>query len=128
MLVVSGTLVGLWVTAVSLQPSPNGFGTHQGLGLPPCSLVQWTGIRCPSCGMTTSWAHLIRGNLPASLWANTGGCLLGIVALAATPWCLAASLTGRWWLIEPDERIGLAVALSVFVVTVIDWVLRLAFA
>lgn len=78
--------------------------------------------------MTTSWAYLIRGNLLGSLRANTGGCLLGIVALAAVPWCFGASATGRWWWIGPDERLGLAVAVLILLVTLVDWVLRLAWA
>ena len=43
-----------------LSPSPNGLGTHQQLGLPPCFFHQWTGIPCPTCGMTTSFAYTVR--------------------------------------------------------------------
>jgi Protein of unknown function (DUF2752) len=43
-----------------LSPSPNGIGTHQQLGLPPCFFHQFTGIPCPTCGMTTSFAHTVR--------------------------------------------------------------------
>src|SRR5947209_2100708 len=52
-LVTAGTvLIGLLATAACLTPSPRGMGTHQQLGLPPCTVVQWFGVRCPSCGMT----------------------------------------------------------------------------
>src|SRR5437016_1117396 len=37
--------------------------THRGLGLPPCTFYEQTRLPCPSCGMTTSFALLIRGDV-----------------------------------------------------------------
>ncbi|MGE0130055.1 MAG: DUF2752 domain-containing protein [Blastocatellales bacterium] len=51
--------VGL-ITARLLQPSLHGVGTHEQLGLPPCAFLHFTGIPCPSCGLTTSFAHAAR--------------------------------------------------------------------
>src|SRR5687768_15883893 len=44
----------LLVVASMLQPDSRGMGTHEQLGMPPCTFLFLTGIRCPSCGMTTS--------------------------------------------------------------------------
>jgi hypothetical protein len=38
--------VGLYLT-----PDPAGHGTHQQLGLPPCTIYYLTGRPCPSCGL-----------------------------------------------------------------------------
>jgi hypothetical protein len=64
--------------ATQLHASADGLGTHQQLGLPPCSALLWWGVRCPACGMTTSWAHLVRGDLLASIQVNPGGAMLGL--------------------------------------------------
>ena len=59
-----------------LQPSARGYGTHQQLGLPPCSIQLLFGIPCPSCGMTTSFALFVRGQIPAAFQANPAGLYL----------------------------------------------------
>ena len=121
-----GTLT-LLVIAASLKPDPfgTGYGTHQQLGLPPCTMVQVFGIRCPSCGMTTSWAYTVRGQLLGAIQANCGGMLLCIGALAFTPWALVSSVRGRWWLGLPREQFWLWAGVTVLVVTLADWAYRL---
>src|SRR5271169_4317146 len=69
------------VIAALIQPSPSGLGTHTQLGLGACSFQQVTGIPCPSCGMTTSWAWFARGNLIASLWVQPMGTVLAFLTL-----------------------------------------------
>lgn len=125
-MVVGGLfLVTLLILAASLSPNPKGMGTHRQLGLPPCSLVVLAGVRCPSCGMTTSWAHLMRGNLVSSVQANSGGTLFALAALASGPWLLFSGLSGRWRMWCPNERVLLILGLSMIAVTLIDWCLRL---
>jgi len=120
-------LVALLITASRLTPSPQGLGTHQRLGLPMCSLRVWFGIRCPSCGMTTSWAHLTRGNLPAAVRCNSGGVLLGLASIVSGPWLLLSGLRGRWLYGPPHEWITLGIGIGIIAVTLIDWTLRLTF-
>ena len=56
------------VIAASLPPSRRGFSTHTQLGLQPCQFLSRTGIPCGGCGMTTSFAWFVRGNIAASLY------------------------------------------------------------
>lgn len=111
--------VSLWLT-----PSAEGLGTHRQLGLPPCTIVQFYGVRCPACGMTTSWAHLVRGQLPSACRANTGGVLLGVLALCGAPWLVGSACLGRWWGWTPTDRALLVGSLVAFGVILTDWLVR----
>ncbi len=43
--------------AAFLSPTHEGHGTHEQLGLAPCAWVALFDKPCPTCGMTTSFAH-----------------------------------------------------------------------
>ncbi|HVX13254.1 MAG TPA: DUF2752 domain-containing protein [Pirellulales bacterium] len=120
-----GLLAALTVAGM-LRPDPNGFGTHRQLGLPPCTFVWLLGVRCPSCGMTTSWSHAVRGHWLAALGANTGGALLAGMAMLAGPWLLASAVRGRWLIGRPGDRTLAVVACVLIATTLLDWIYRLA--
>ena len=61
LVVWSVILLAGFALAARLEPDPRGFGTHQRLGLPPCTFQSMFNIPCPSCGMTTSFANVVRG-------------------------------------------------------------------
>jgi len=124
LLLAGAVLLSLLAVARVLEPDSRGLGTHERLGLPPCTFRQLTGYGCPSCGMTTSWAHLMRGRMGEAFRDNAGGALLGLVSLFLAPWSLISGGRGRWlWgRIEPRVVFG-AVWLWV-AVTLIDWSVR----
>ena len=124
MAALGGGLSVLLGLALWLTPSAQGYGTHQQLGLPPCSLIQLTGRRCPACGMTTAWAHVVRGEFVSAVRANSGGVLLSLLALAGAPWLLGSAFQGRWWGWRPTDRNLLAGSLAVLGVILFDWFLR----
>jgi hypothetical protein len=120
-------LLVLLGTARLLEPNSRGMGTHQQLGLLPCSAIMFWRQRCPACGMTTSWAHLTRGNVWASLSVNSGGTLLGLLAGVSGPWLLASGLRGRWVVQPPREEVIVGICMVVVLVIATDWILRLWF-
>ena len=72
----------LLVLAAYLTPNPHGTGTHAGLSflhLKPCNFLYTTGIPCPSCGMTTSFSHYVRGHFLASLYLQPMGFVLALL-------------------------------------------------
>ena len=119
-------LLGLLATAARLEPSSRGFGTHQQLGLAQCSMLSLTGgtMRCPSCGMTTSWSHMMRGQVLGALQSNVGGTLLAVAAMISGPWMLVSGLRGRWFLGCPHELLVAGIGVGIVMITVFDWVLR----
>jgi hypothetical protein len=78
-----------------LRPDPSGLGTHLALGLNKCGFLVAFGIPCPSCGMTTSWAWVVRGNLIASLWVQPMGTLLALLTAMFFWGGLYLAVTGR---------------------------------
>jgi hypothetical protein len=95
------------------------------LGLPPCTFRVVFGQRCPVCGMTTSWARLVRGELIEALRANLGGTLLGLLDMLAAPWLLLSAARGRWLGWTPNSTAAAWIATSIMLVTLIDWGVRL---
>lgn len=115
----------LLVTASRLSPDPQGLGTHQQLGLPPCSSRYILGIRCPACGMTTSWAYATHGNLFSAARANTAGTLLTLLAIPASPWLMVSAVRGRVLAKAPSEMVCIWLAIAITILTLTDWGVRL---
>lgn len=74
--------------------------------------------------MTTSWAHTVRGQIPSAFQANVGGTGLALLAIAATPWLLLTAASGRPVRRIREDQILVVTAVTLAVVTAIDWVVR----
>jgi hypothetical protein len=118
-------LLGLLSLAAILTPSPQGHGTHRQLGLPPCTFLALFGRPCPTCGMTTSWAFLVRGQWIFAFRTKVGGSLLGLLAVVAAPWMLCSAIRGEWLGISPNGRAVAYGSALLLLITLIDWILRL---
>ncbi len=64
--------------AFLVTPAEAGLGTHQQLNLPACGWIVTANLPCFTCGMTTSFAHAVRGNLLSSIVAQPAGFLLAL--------------------------------------------------
>ena len=118
-------LAGGLILALKLEPDPRGFGTHQRLGLPPCSFRVFFGVPCPSCGMTTSFSLFTKGRLLEAARANVAGLLLACLCAVQIPWCWASALGGRAWGISRPEIVFLWILYSVCAVCLAQWLARL---
>jgi hypothetical protein len=131
---VRGALVGMALGLVLvfgiarwLNPYEDGrprrMETHLQLGLPPCNFRVLTGMPCPSCGMTTSFALLVRGDMHNSLRANAVGTLLAFFCLAVIPWGLISALRGRTVLVVSLERTVTWIVIIFLALMLIRWVI-----
>ncbi len=115
----AATILGL---AAYLEPSPTGVGTHTQLpAMPTCGWLVTMDLPCPTCGMTTAFAHAANGNLLAAIGAQPLGAVLALATAMAllvggytavtgsragavfaslwgrrAAWILAAGATGAW--------------------------------
>ncbi|BBO22910.1 MAG: DUF2752 domain-containing protein [Armatimonadetes bacterium] len=90
--------LGVTIVALFLSPDPRGHGTHTQLGLPPCATAAVTGRPCPGCGLTTSFASTVRGNLAGAWRSNPFGVPLYLLFTASA----LASVYGFWKKLRMD--------------------------
>jgi hypothetical protein len=120
--------VALWIDPYDADGSPKTMATHRQLGLPPCNFYRITGLPCPSCGMTTSFALLMHGDLMNSLRANAVGTLLAGFCLLLVPWSLASAICRRTLFIRSTERTLTFVVLAFLSMMLMRWVIVLGLA
>lgn len=93
-LLLLGVLV-MFGVGLYLTPNAQGHGTHQQLGLPPCTIYLLTGRPCPSCGLTTSVSAILHGQFELALRANPIGFLIVAASVGVALNSLLALFAGR---------------------------------
>ncbi len=117
--------VGVLSVAAWVSPDPSGLGSHRQLGLPACAAVMLTGYPCPTCGMTTAFAHTVRGQFVSAFSAQPAGLLLAIGTMAAGILSVFVLLSGyvpsvNWYRVSPAW-----VVLIVAAVILLGWLYKL---
>lgn len=128
-LLLVGILIGLtavfsvafWLNPYDTDGQPRRLATHMQLGLPPCTFIDVTGMPCPACGMTTSFALLVRGDLFNSLRANWVGTFLAGFCALVFPWAVGSLIHGRPLLVRSLEKVFLGVIITLLVMMTLRW-------
>jgi hypothetical protein len=126
--------IAAWLKPYDENGQPLRMATHArpltegGLGLPPCTFKVITGLPCPSCGMTTSFALLMHGDVWNSLKANAVGTLLAMFGLVFVPWSLASVLCKRTLFISSMELPLIWIICVFLALMLIRWVTVLVLA
>ena len=124
-LVFSGS-VCLLAVAMWLEPARAGVGTHQQLGMPPCSLIMLAGYPCPTCGMTTAFAHTVRGNLWAAFSAQPAGLAVALATVLVASVSLGVLVSGKVWAINFYRVTPLWLTLTIVLIILGGWLYKLA--
>jgi Protein of unknown function (DUF2752) len=91
---IAGPVV-LVILGTFVQPDPRGFGTHEKLGLPSCKMMDWFGVPCPGCGVTTSVALAAHGRFLDSIRNQPFGMVVVVGLPLVALWAVAGHLKGR---------------------------------
>ncbi len=128
LLCIAAMLTAVFVAAFRIHPydadgTPRTSATHMQLGMPPCNFVVLTGKPCPSCGMTTSFALLVRGDVSASVRANWVGSIICVLWAGTLVWAVASGLWGKPLFVRPGrgELIFTVVVGAVLVLMLARW-------
>jgi hypothetical protein len=125
LVLLAAVLAGTFVLAAYLNPYKEGRvwleGTHQQLGLPTCTFKLATGLPCPTCGMTSSFALFVRGDVVNSLRANAAGTVLAVLFLIVIPWSVLSALRGRWLFVRSVEFLFVRVVVGFMIFVLVRW-------
>jgi hypothetical protein len=110
LLAMAAGMAFVFYLATRVQPyaddgTPLQMASHKSLGLPACRFQEMTGMPCPSCGMTTSFALLVRGDVLNSMRANWVGTGLAVFCLLFIPWSIASTFRGRYLWVRNVEGV-----------------------
>ncbi len=118
-------IVLVLMVARRLEPSPSGMGTHEQLGLGPCTFMSLFGKPCPSCGMTTSFAWFVRGQFLEAARVHPGGALLAASSLVLVPWLLVSAGLGRSWGTQSIYKPITWLVLAILAISLLAWTFRM---
>jgi hypothetical protein len=118
--------VAAWLHPYAEDGTPLRMETHRQLKLPPCTFKYYTGLPCPSCGMTTSFSLLMHGDLMNSLRANAVGTFLAIIGLLFVPWSVACVIARRYFFVASLEMAMLKVVMAFVALMILRWVVVVA--
>ena len=86
--------LAMLTAAARTSPDGRGHGTHEQLGMPPCAWPGMFDMPCPTCGMTTAFAHTANLDLGRAFVTQPMGAVLALVCAVAFWVALHSALTG----------------------------------
>ena len=91
-----------------------------------CALKILTGIPCPTCGLTRSLCHALRGEWAASLGYHPAGVLLAAALIGWMVWSAAEARRGCVVAGVARRRLSAALLTSGAAVSLVSWVVSRA--
>lgn len=113
-------VLGRW-----LEPSPMGLGTHAQLGFPPCLFLKFTGIPCPNCGLTTSFAHASRLQFIQAFFTQPFGLIVFLLTAITAVFACYSLLTRKPMTIRINPERKKKVWYSLAACYVLGWIYKI---
>ena len=116
------------VVAVTLEPNPEGVGTHLQLGLGACIMLDHSTLPCPACGWTTSFALVGDARLIDAMVNQPFGAFLALITIAVMVIAGSEAIKPRysWSLLQARfkgrETQGLGI---LFLVLFVSWAYKI---
>ena len=124
-LVVALTSLAVLIIARRLRPSPTGVGTHQQLGLPACPLLHLTGVPCPTCGFTTSFAYGVRGQFSQAILAQPAGFVIFCLTALSIPASIYLLYRRKSWAQALDTKAAKLSCYGLAVIIALGWLYKI---
>ena len=83
-------------------------------------------LPCPTCGMTTAFAHTVRGQFYRAFQAHPGGLVFALATVVAAAVAASTLITAKVWAVNWYRISPTWVALVAVLILVIGWVYKLA--
>ena len=91
---IMAVCMGVLVLAIYIKPNEHGLGSHAQLGMAECGFYERTGYPCPTCGMTTAFSHVVRGQWYRAFVVQPAGAIAALLFIAAALASSYVVLTG----------------------------------
>ena len=112
--------------AAWLTPSTEGLGTHTALKMRECGWITMWDVPCPTCGMTTSFAHAADGNLWLAAKTQPMGAVLAVLTAITLILALHVLFTGSSVLRAFGSLWTTKIAWTIGGLAFIAWIFKIA--
>ena len=89
-------------------------------------MIMLVGYPCPTCGMTTAFAHTVRGNLWSAFSAQPAGLAVALATVLAASVSLGVLFSGKVWAVNWFRVTPLRLTLTIVLVVLGGWLYKLA--
>ncbi len=89
-------------------------------------MLTLTGYPCPTCGMTTAFAHTVRGELGLAFSAQPAGFAIALAVVFAASVSLGVVITGKIWVVNWYRVSPMWATLAILLLVLGGWLYKLA--
>jgi hypothetical protein len=113
----SGVLTALLAVGSFVNPS-------RPLPIELCLLKTWTGLSCPTCGLTRAVCHALQGDWAASLGFHPAGILVVVSLVGWVTWMSLEAWRGQALWLSGRKTVATLAGAAIVVTSLAAWIAR----